>query len=111
MKCKDCGADGFANPWAIRKHKESAHGAAPPAAPESAPPRAAKTGQPKRKYTRRAALEPPAAAAPVEDAESKLLAICCNAFANADTDREADARVLEYLASRWGPSAYEGVDE
>ena len=41
------------------------------------------------------------------DDELELLGKCVDAFCSAQTDRAQDFRVLEYLAQRFGPMAYD----
>jgi hypothetical protein len=100
--CKICN-EPFPNPAAVGKHKRKDH--------------ADGGTKPKRKkYTRRA--QPARAIAEVAvapvpalaDPEAALLATCMNAFAVAGTDRDADFRVLEYLAQRFGPIAYKDAE-
>jgi len=110
--CKDCGKTGFANAWAVRNHKIEEHGAPArkghaqreTAAPAKRKRRAGgrRAGRP-RKVSRQVDAAPDA---PVVDAESKLIASVCDLFVNAGTDRDADARVISYIGSRFGPEAY-----
>jgi hypothetical protein len=121
LTCKDCGKSGFGSAWAVKRHKEDVHGAAPRAAGKTTARRGSKRGsaaagrrsaKPAARAPRapgeRAAPQPPAE--PTVDAEASLLYGCLNLFANAGTDANADFRVLEYLALRFGPAAYEEGD-
>lgn len=123
FSCKDCGTAGFKSAWDVRHHKIEQHGA--PARGKAtratrttrSPRRAAARGdekRPKRKYTRHAEPRPPASTEPVVatgiDPEAELLCKVLSAFASAGTDRDADFRVLEYVAQRFGPAAYEGEE-
>jgi hypothetical protein len=89
--CKECG-EAFPHPRAVSDHKVEQHGAEP-------------------RTSRQRAGRPAGGKATTADAEASLLTKAIELFTNADTDRSADFRVLEYLEKRFGPSAYEGAGE
>jgi hypothetical protein len=81
MTCKDCGKDGFTNPWQIRRHKESARGVAIATGARKKKHHDGGNAEvkPKRTYTRRArtatttTVEAPRSNGHVEDPEAVLL--------------------------------------
>jgi hypothetical protein len=93
FKCKEpgCGHEEQGNsPSVMIPHARDVHGKTN---------RRARAGE---RPTRRRTSDAPAG----PDAEATLLGQCITAFTTAGTDRYADQRVLDYLNSRFGPSAY-----
>lgn len=90
FKCKQCAhtADGT-SPSVLIAHARDAHGMI-------------QRGGPRRRVE-----APPSDV----DVETVLLTKCTDLFVHGGTDADADRRVLEYLAARFGPAAYEGALE
>jgi len=82
-RCKQCKQGGFTSPHAVHQHYLDDH---PKDTPDD------DTEEPTEG---------------VEDAELSLITICTQAFLTAGTDAASDFRVLEYLAQRFGPMAYD----
>lgn len=114
-KVGDCQYDCMdTGPGKLRKHRRDEHGYGPlgQAPGEWTPPAAviAQHAKPEPPPKEETEAEPEEVVDPTTeevDAETAMLVEINAIFLAYDLPSECDARVLEYLALRWGPAAYE----